>query len=263
MDHNTVPGSADVETRFENALELHQQGQTEAARDIYRGVLAVAPTHFGALYASGLIALQAGEAAEALAMLDSAVLQNPADAAAHYNKGAALHALARYEEAAASFIEAVRRDPGFYDAHASLGRVLHHLGHFEAAQQSYAKALAVTPTAELYHERALILHALRRSDEALVSMDAALRLKPGELIDAAHEGEQPAENGLHHGFDEHAAHVGARHASRHGGPVEMQEIINPGGGELDPAKLRRRGQEILGKRAEHDLGGEEGLPIGR
>ena len=181
MDHNTVPGSADVETRFENALELHQQGQTEAARDIYRGVLAVAPTHFGALYASGLIALQAGEAAEALAMLDSAVLQNPADAAAHYNKGAALHALARYEEAAASFIEAVRRDPGFYDAHASLGRVLHHLGHFEAAQQSYAKALAVTPTAELYHERALILHALRRSDEALVSMDAALRLKPGRL----------------------------------------------------------------------------------
>ncbi len=178
MDHNTLAG-ADAETRFQEGLEFHQQGQTAAARDIYRGVLAAAPTHFGALYASGLIALNAGDAAEALALFSNAVLQNPADAPAHYNKGAALNALGRQEEAAASFIEAVRRDPDFYEAHTSLGRILHHLGHLEGAQESYARALAITPTAEFYHERALILHALRRSEEGLASMDAALAMKPG------------------------------------------------------------------------------------
>lgn len=179
MDHETLP-DRDIQARFQFALGLHQVGQKAAARDAYRALLAQAPSHFGALYASGLIELETGDATQALDLMSRAVAVNPGDAPAHFNRGAALHALARYEEAAASFATATRLDVTFYEAHESLGRVLQHLGQHEAAQDSYGKALSIRPTAELFHERGIILQSLRRPLEALACLDAALALKPNK-----------------------------------------------------------------------------------
>ena len=120
--------------------------------------------------------------AEALAWFDQALADDPNDAEAHYNRGAALHALERYDESIASYDSALKLAPGLEDilhnrANALMARGMDHVaaGRFGAALADFDAILVHDPldvAARL--ERASALLGLERLDESAVAFNAAL-----------------------------------------------------------------------------------------
>ena len=176
-------------------------------------VLAAEPDNFDALHLSGVLAHQRGQPAQALRLLGKALAGNARSAAAHFNYGIVLAALARHDEAVAAYDHALALKPDYvearfnraagllrlgrpaealadYDAVLALfprhldaligrGNVLHELQRFEEAIASFERALTLKPDfAELVSNRGNALWELHRFDEALASYDRALALKP-------------------------------------------------------------------------------------
>ena len=72
------------------AIEHHQAGRVQTAETIYRAILAANPSHGGANYNVGLIALQTGRAEQALPVLKAALASDPNNGAYWLNYGVAL-----------------------------------------------------------------------------------------------------------------------------------------------------------------------------
>jgi Ca-activated chloride channel homolog len=96
---------------------------------------------------AGNAALKAGKPDDALVQYDKAVKKLPADAGAHFNRGAALYALSRFEEAGQEFLratdakEAVLKESAFYN----LGNALFKKDKFKEAVAAYTRALGLRP----------------------------------------------------------------------------------------------------------------------
>jgi protein O-GlcNAc transferase len=198
---------------FEQALALHQNGQTAKALALYERVLQIQPEHFDALHLSGIIAVQSKNPAKAADLIARAIAVNPQHAAAHYNLGVALQALGQLGAAAASYSRAVALQPDHLSAHYNRANVLHdlkqhqgalesynavialkpdhvnahnnrgavlqNLGLHQAALESYDRAIALQPAADIYHNRGITLKTLGRHQDALASFNRAIALQPG------------------------------------------------------------------------------------
>ena len=187
---------APLQQTFQKALALHQSGRIEAARTLYREVLAAEPRHFDSLHLLGLSTVQSGETeagvaliraalmvrpdvAEACYNLGNALQINPSDAQCQFETGNALNDLKRSDEAILRYDEAIRLDPRYAEAHNNRGIALKDAGRFEEAVTSYDTAIALRPRyAEAHSNRGNALKELARFEEALACHDRAISLKP-------------------------------------------------------------------------------------
>ena len=204
---------APLQQTFQKALALHQSGRIEAARTLYREVLAAEPRHFDSLHLLGLSTVQSGETeagvaliraalmvrpdvaeacynlgnalltlkrpAEALDSFSRALQINPSDAQCQFETGNALNDLKRTDEAILRYDEAIRLDPRYAEAHNNRGIALKDAGRFEEAVTSYDTAIALRPRyAEAHSNRGNALKELARFEEALACHDRAISLKP-------------------------------------------------------------------------------------
>ena len=96
---------------------------------------------------AGNAALKAGKADDALAHYDRAVKKLPADAGAHFDRGAALYALSRFDEAGQEFLRATdAKDAGLKEsAFYNLGNALFKKEKFKEAVAAYTRALGLRP----------------------------------------------------------------------------------------------------------------------
>ncbi len=96
---------------------------------------------------AGNAALKAGKAEDALAHYDRAVKKLPADAGAHYDRGAALYALSRFDEAGQEFLRATEaKEPGLKEsAFYNLGNALFKKEKYKEAVAAYTRALGLRP----------------------------------------------------------------------------------------------------------------------
>jgi protein O-GlcNAc transferase len=171
--------SAEVTALFEEALDLHQSGRLAEAEPLYRRILAIQPGHFDALHLVGVIHYQRGEHIAAIRQIDAALKINPAAAAAHNNRGAALAELMRHREAVESYDRAIELAPDYADAFFNRGNALKELRQFGAALASYDRVVALAPGhAVAFAKRGNVLDALQRFDEAVASYERATALKP-------------------------------------------------------------------------------------
>jgi tetratricopeptide (TPR) repeat protein len=96
---------------------------------------------------AGNAALKAGKPDDALAHYDKAVKKLPADAGAHFNRGAALYALSRFDEAGQEFLratdakDAALKESAFYN----LGNALFKKEKFKESVAAYTRALGLRP----------------------------------------------------------------------------------------------------------------------
>lgn len=104
-----IPQRADANAAdlFAQAQQLYRQGASAQAEALCEQVLAQEPAHIGALNLAGLIAQAAGRHRTAVKMLGRAVAADPQDAACHYNLASSHQALGHAEEAAAHFRRAI------------------------------------------------------------------------------------------------------------------------------------------------------------
>jgi tetratricopeptide (TPR) repeat protein len=93
----------------------------------------------------GNAALKAGKADDALAHYDKAVAKLPADAGAHFDRGAALYALSRFEEAGQEFLRASQAPDVRLkaDAFLNLGNAFFKKEKFKEAVEAYKRTLAL------------------------------------------------------------------------------------------------------------------------
>jgi protein O-GlcNAc transferase len=168
-----------VQSEFEKAFALHQQGMLDDAEVIYRSVLQVQPAHADTLHFLGVALAQRQNLSEAATLIRRAIEANPANAAAYSNYGNVLKGLKRNEEALENYDKALAISPDIVDAFNNRGVVLVELDRHEDALLSFEGALALDPD----HEEALLnrgesLAALKRYQDALTCFDHVLAANP-------------------------------------------------------------------------------------
>jgi Ca-activated chloride channel homolog len=94
--------------------------------------------------------MKSGNAEEALKHYDKAVAALPADAGAHFNRGAALYALSRFDEAGEEFLRATEAKDGALKASAfyNLGNAFFKKEKFKEAVEAYKRTLTLDPRDE-------------------------------------------------------------------------------------------------------------------
>lgn len=178
----------------------------------------------------GRMAMDAGNHAEAVALLREAILDDPGDATLradlgvaletledydgaaqayaaaaalepdnpiyHFNQGAVAQAQGRPHDAAGHYLDALEREPLFAEAYYNLGTLFFDAGHLEIAAEHYGNALTARPDyAEAASNLGLTLRRLGRMDAAIEQFQLALKLRSDLTITHSNLGLTLAEAG--------------------------------------------------------------------
>jgi tetratricopeptide (TPR) repeat protein len=139
------PPAASVDLRVQQAIALHQQGDTATAERIYREALAVAPGHALAEHFLGVILYQRQDVAAALPLLRRSVEAVPAEPEFHNNLGLALAADGREQEAIAAFRAALALKAEHAVTWNNLGLALQSVNDVDGAIGAFRRAIALSP----------------------------------------------------------------------------------------------------------------------
>ncbi len=157
----------------DRGLELAQQGRPDAAADLWRQALEVAPEYFPALFNLGYMHFSAGLFERAIPLLSRAASAGPGEFNAHYLLGAASHKLDRSDEALRAWRRALEIQPDHYQLMQVMA-VEYGKGRYlrEAADVSM-RALRLRPEIEdLYY---LAIHACREAGDLPAGFEIAAR----------------------------------------------------------------------------------------
>ena len=176
---NSPPASEGKPTPLQEALALHREGKHELAMKGYVAILQQNPGNVDALYYIAVLAIQQGQVAEGLKVLQRAIDLGP-QARLHNLKGQVHLRQNQDDDALASFGRAIEIDPEFPDAYGNRATLLSEMGRSAEALADFDHALKLRPNnAEDHCNRATALTDLDRLDEALESLNQALTLDPG------------------------------------------------------------------------------------
>ncbi|MDX1431466.1 MAG: sulfotransferase [Gammaproteobacteria bacterium] len=164
---------------FARANALLAAGDTEAAIELYRRVLALEPGASGVLNNLGLALQAAGDARGAADAFRRSVALSPANPAAQYNLGNALRALGEPRDAIAAYRRTLELDARNAVAHNNLGAVLLEVGEPGEALGAIERAIALAPdAAEAHNNLGLAELALGRPAAAALALRRCLELAP-------------------------------------------------------------------------------------
>lgn len=127
----------------------------------------------------GVLALQQGRVAEAVALLERAIELDAEQPGFHLNLGNALRGVGRLDDAIAAYRRALDLDGSMAPAHNNLGNALRDRGSLPEAAAAYQRALEVDP--RFFAAAANLAHVLAKQPdlpraEALAAHDRALAL---------------------------------------------------------------------------------------
>jgi predicted TPR repeat methyltransferase len=161
------------------AQKLRMDGRLEAADELCRRILTVAPDYSDALNLRGVVAFRLGRLEDAERLIRRAVELAPDYADAHSNLGNVLQHQKRAQEAMTCYERAIALQPDLAGAHNNLGNVLRQEQRYEEAMRCYERAIALRPDmGEAHLNLGNALAALDRLAEALTAFQRAVQLRP-------------------------------------------------------------------------------------
>lgn len=164
---------------LKDAFALHTQGKFAEAERAYAEILRQQPGHSQALYLSGVLALQQGQAGRSIALLQESLKYEPRQPLAHRDLGNALQQVQRFAESLASYDKSLALKPDQPDLFNNRGIALVNLGRLDEALESYGRAIALKPDyTQAYNNRGTLLSGRGRAAEALADFDRAIALDP-------------------------------------------------------------------------------------
>jgi predicted O-linked N-acetylglucosamine transferase (SPINDLY family) len=168
-----------AEELLERATAWHREGHLAEAQALYRQVLAQDPGHTLALFRSGLLELQVGNAAGAYRLIGQAAAADPAEPRYQRGLGHVAEKLGLWSEAAGAYEAAIALQAGDADTCNLLGNCHRRRGLPDAAEAAYRQALALQPDrADAMSNLGSLLHERGSADEALVLLRSAVALQP-------------------------------------------------------------------------------------
>ncbi len=161
------------------AIQHHQNGRLQAAEQIYRQILAVAPDHADAINLLGVVAAQTGRHAVAAEYIRRAIALNGNVAAFHNNLGNVLKDQGKLEEAVDAYRRAVQLQPDYAEAHDNLGNAMKDQRKLNEAIACYRRAMELKPDyAAAHNNLGTVFQELGKLDEAAACYRRAVELKP-------------------------------------------------------------------------------------
>ena len=164
---------------LQEAMALQRDGKRDLAMQRYVAILAEDPTNQDALFCVALVALQEGQLAEGIKVIERALAVGPPQARMHNLMGQAYLRLNQDDDALKAFDRAIECEPGFADAYGNRANLLADMGRLDEAVAAFNRALEVRPdNAEDLCNRGTVLADLGRHGEALADYERALMLMP-------------------------------------------------------------------------------------
>ncbi|HVW70187.1 MAG TPA: sulfotransferase [Steroidobacteraceae bacterium] len=165
----------------EEALRLLRHGSLRAAADVCRALQTKHPKFASGWRTGSLIALQMGDAAGALALIEKSLALAPADGRSLLQKAHCLRALRRQSEAlsvANTVRPAVNGDATALDA---LGTFYSFCGEQRLALEAYERALQLAPrSAAILFNRATVRRFLGQLAQAEEDYNQVIATRPGD-----------------------------------------------------------------------------------
>ena len=172
-----------IQQRFQEAVNLRQQGRLAEAGQVLQLILEQEPTYIDALHQLGLIAIAEGKLDWAIELMGRAISLRPGYAEAYNDQAIALRKLRRPAEALDSYDMAIALKPNFAMAFNNRANALTDLKRPAEALNSCDRAIELAPNLPLAHyNRGVALSHLARFEEAVKSYDKAIALKPDFAI---------------------------------------------------------------------------------
>ena len=177
-DQTTSP----IDRAIAAAVLLQRQGNIEEAIDQWRAIATVAgeedpQLQARAWFSIGYLQAEEGNREAAIDVYTKAIALNPALVAAYTNRGAVKEALDRREEAIADYDRAIALNPAYALAYNNRGFAKHGLGQPEAALADYDQAIALNPVyAAAHNNRGVANQNLGRITEARADYQKAVDL---------------------------------------------------------------------------------------
>lgn len=134
-----------LNAQFQQAAQLHSQGQLGQAKTLCEKILQKQPDYVNGLHLLAVISIQSGALQAALDLFERALKLAPRDPALHCNQANAYAGLQQYESAIACYERAIGLQGGFIDAHYGLALALLKLNKFEEAFERFRSILAMRP----------------------------------------------------------------------------------------------------------------------
>ena len=142
---SSLSGGNKSEVGFVVGMVLIAQERFPEAGKVYSRILAQDPD-FPELHARlSLTYFATGDSEEALRQAKTALAENPNNAVAHVNAGAALQSLQHFDAAKAEYQKSIQCKPDYVLAYVNLGGLLDDLKDFDGAIEQNKKALALDP----------------------------------------------------------------------------------------------------------------------
>lgn len=141
----TQPAPGVAASLLQQAMQLHQQGQPDAAEQLYQQIPAGDPQHADALHLRGLLRAQQRDWEAAQALIWQAITLKPDEAMFHNNLANVCLERGLANEAEAMYVRAIELDPGRLDALSNLGLLLTRTGRLADAEKLLARAVELAP----------------------------------------------------------------------------------------------------------------------
>jgi tetratricopeptide (TPR) repeat protein len=169
------PGDAEVCYRFGNLLK--DQGDLVRALEMYDRAILMKPSHSHAYCNRAVVLGLLNRSTDALDSYDRAIEIDPTDSIALCNRAMLLIGLGHAEPALASFDAALRNDPNCFAALFGRGAIFQESKHWSDAFNAYQQAITLNPRdAAAHYNLAVVATELKRWDSAIASTEAAIGL---------------------------------------------------------------------------------------
>ena len=179
MTQPNESNQSNIDLLYQEATVHFNRGDYTKAEVLTRNVLIQNSNHPDANHLLGLIAIQCGQYAHAVKLIERATQLNPQQATYYNALSFALHEEGRLDDALLLCDKLLKQKPHSLDTLINRSLLLRELGRPEEALTSCDKAIELNPqNSNAHYNRAVALNEMSRLEDALASCEHAINLNP-------------------------------------------------------------------------------------
>jgi len=153
----------DFKKEIQQGIELQNQQQFAAARDLYKKILQQEPQQHKVLHLLGILENNLGNQQLAIQYINQAIAIDPTKPTYHKHLGIISHDLGLNHDATNSLKKAIELKPEDSESLRYLGSTYYKQGMLEESYQCYQKSCKIKPNdSEIYYRLSIVLQKLEK-----------------------------------------------------------------------------------------------------